>query len=95
MPSRYLTRPTSAFQRDVRSLTKRNPNLLIAIDEMERTLQEDPFNLTRQHQITKLVNVKVGNGQWRIRSGDYRLRYDIVGDEVIMYSFTHRKETYD
>lgn len=52
------------------------------------------LNMTRQHQITKLVNVKVGHGQCRIRSGEFRLRYDVVGNEVIMFSFTNSEETY-
>ncbi|MBI3961397.1 MAG: type II toxin-antitoxin system RelE/ParE family toxin [Deinococcus sp.] len=35
-----------------------------------------------------------GAAQWRIRAGDYRLRYDIVGSDVVLYSFRHRKEAY-
>ena len=39
-------------------------------------------------------DVPSGEGQYRIRIGDYRIRYDIIGTEVILYSFKHRKAAY-
>jgi mRNA-degrading endonuclease RelE of RelBE toxin-antitoxin system len=38
--------------------------------------------------------VKPGEGQWRIRWREYRLRYDILAGEVVLHSFRHRKESY-
>jgi mRNA-degrading endonuclease RelE of RelBE toxin-antitoxin system len=38
--------------------------------------------------------LKPGEGQWRIRWREYRLRYDIFGSEVVLHSFRHRKEAY-
>ena len=32
--------------------------------------------------------------QWRVRVGDYRVRYDIAGNDVVLYSFRHRREVY-
>ena len=34
---------------------------------------------------------KVG---WRIRVGDYRIRYDIEGDRVLLYRVRHRRDIY-
>jgi mRNA-degrading endonuclease RelE of RelBE toxin-antitoxin system len=40
----------------------------------------------------KLEAVKTG--QWRIRIGDYRVRYDVVGDDVAWHRIRHRKAIY-
>jgi len=47
-----------------------------------------------QHKIKKLAGLKTGEGQWRVRWRDYRLRYDIFGSEVVLHSFRHRKDAY-
>lgn len=44
--------------------------------------------------IRKLAGVGQGEGQWRIRVGNYRLRYDIIGSDVVLYSFRHRRDVY-
>jgi mRNA-degrading endonuclease RelE of RelBE toxin-antitoxin system len=49
-------------------------------------LAADPRNTSRQHNIKKLTGVELGDGQWRIRSGVYRLRYDIREDVVTLHS---------
>lgn len=85
---------TSSFERDVRTLTKRNFKLLSQIQSSFDILEEDPHNTSRHYPIKKLVGVKPGQGQWRIRLGNFRLRYDIVGADIILYSFKHRKEAY-
>ena len=91
-PFRVLTTP--AFEREFRKSSKRNPDLLTALDESLAILQEDPHNRSGQHQIKKLAGVKPGEGQWRLRWRDYRLRYDIFGEEVVLHSFRHRREAY-
>ena len=57
-------------------------------------LQTDPYERAREHDIRKLTGVGQGEGQWRIRVGDYRLRYDIIQRDVVLYSFRHRREAY-
>jgi len=83
-----------AFERDIRKILKRNPGLVPLLERLRAILREDPYNQTRQYDIKKLSDVPPGDGQWRIRAGDYRLRYDIVGNDVVLHSFRHRKEAY-
>ncbi len=64
------------------------------LERLRSTLRVDPYNRGRKHSIAKLTGVAEGEGQWRIRVGDYRLRYDIIGRDVVLYSFRHRREVY-
>jgi len=89
---RVLTTP--AFEREFRKSSKRNPALLMALEESLAILREDPHNRSGQYGIKKLAGLKPGEGQWRLRWRDYRVRYDIFGEEVVLHSFRHRKEAY-
>jgi len=64
------------------------------MEELLAILRRDPYNHNERHQIKKLTGYKAGEGQWRIRWKEYRLRYDILGRDVVLYSFRHRKEAY-
>ena len=57
-------------------------------------LEADPFNLEGRADIRKLVDIPPGEGQFRLRAGDYRLRYDVVGDDVILHSMRPRGKGY-
>jgi mRNA-degrading endonuclease RelE of RelBE toxin-antitoxin system len=94
MSDTFLVLTTPAFERDFRKASKTNSKLVGALEELIAALGEDPYNLSGRHAIKKLVNVKLGEGQWRIRWRDYRLRYDIVGREVVLHTFRHRKDAY-
>lgn len=94
MPQRFRVLVTPAFERTFRCIARRNPLFLSALEELKVILQEDPHNRSGQHAIKKLAGLRPSEGQWRIRWRDYRLRYDIFGDEVILYSFRHRREAY-
>jgi mRNA-degrading endonuclease RelE of RelBE toxin-antitoxin system len=85
---------TPPFERDFRKLSHGRPSLVEAVTEMQALLREDPHNRSGQHKIKKLAGYKTGEGQWRIRWKEYRLRYDIVGNDVVLYSFRHRKDAY-
>lgn len=89
---RVLTTP--AFEREYRALSRKHPSLIGALEELLEILGEDPHNRSGRHQIKKLAGLKAGEGQWRVRWRDYRLRYDIFGSEVVLHSFRHRKEAY-
>ena len=91
----FHVQTTSHFERDVRKLSRRNPQIVDLVDDLVYILKEDPANVSRRHKIRKLEGVKQGEGQWRIRQGDYRLRYDIIGIDVLLYSFRDRKDAYN
>lgn len=90
----FRTRSAPSFERDIRRLTKRNPSLLLKVEEAAAILRVDPYNTTGRYNIKKLNAVRPGEGQWRIRIADYRIRYDVFGSDVVLYSFRHRKEAY-
>jgi mRNA-degrading endonuclease RelE of RelBE toxin-antitoxin system len=94
MPDQYSVLTTPAFERDFRKASRGSAALLGALEELLAVLRNDPHNRTGQHNIKKLAGLKPGEGQWRIRWRDYRLRYDIFGEEVILHSFRHRREAY-
>ena len=54
----------------------------------------DPFNLSQAHNIKKLKDVAENDGQWRLRVGRYRIRYDIVGHTIVLHSIKHRRDAY-
>ena len=85
---------SSGFKRDLRLLTQKNEALLEDTKHALSILETDPLNLSRQYQITKLKGLKAGQGQWRIRVGGYRIRYDVIGQDVLLHSFKDRKDVY-
>jgi mRNA interferase RelE/StbE len=52
-----------------------------------KELEKNPFK-----NCTKLMAMSVG--QFRIRIGNYRIRYDVKEDVVRIHSIKHRKEVY-
>jgi mRNA-degrading endonuclease RelE of RelBE toxin-antitoxin system len=94
MASGFRITSTPAFERSARKLIRKTPRVEDAIEELSTVIEEDPLNLSRRHNIKKLTNVEAGDGQWRIRSGVYRLRYDVEGDTVTLHSINHRKDAY-
>jgi len=89
---RVLTTPS--FEREFRKVSRGDSELMGALEELVSVLSEDPHNRSGRHKIKKLAGLKTGEGQWRIRWRDYRLRYDIYGNDVVLHSFRHRKEAY-
>ncbi len=73
-------------------LTKRDLSVKQRLNRMVQILREDPYNLSRQHDIQKLTNEPIG--AWRIRIGKYRMRYDIEKDIVVIHDVFHRKKGY-
>jgi mRNA interferase RelE/StbE len=74
---------SNRFRRDLRRLDVQvHRRVLAALDE----LQANPY------QGQQLTEVSIG--QWRIRVGDYRIRYDIEGNRVLLYRVRHRKDIY-
>jgi len=86
--------PPPSFEREFRKLSQRNVKLLNVLEELITILAGEPHGRSGLHPIKKLEGLKQGEGQWRIRWREYRLRYDIFGNEVVLHSFRHRKEAY-
>jgi len=57
-------------------------------------LTEDPSEISRRHPIRKLTNVAAGAGQYRLRLGRFRFRYDIDGPNRTVYRSLRREDTY-
>jgi mRNA-degrading endonuclease RelE of RelBE toxin-antitoxin system len=85
---------TPGYERDFRAISRGRPAVAEAMEDLLAALRRDPYNRNGQHQIKKLTGCKAGEGPWRIRWKEYRLRYDIFGEDVVLYSFRHRKEAY-
>ena len=83
MPDPFRLIPTKTFLTDLRkipgSIQRRTESTI-------QKLGKDPF------RGRKLEAVEIG--QWRIRIGDYRFRYDIVGSDVVLHRICHRKDIY-
>jgi mRNA-degrading endonuclease RelE of RelBE toxin-antitoxin system len=63
-------------------------------EEMLAILEVDARNESLRHKIKKLQGNQEQEGQWRIRVGIYRLRYDVEDDKVMLRSINHRKDAY-
>lgn len=90
----YRVLSTSRFERDYKTLAKRSLQVISLVEAMVRILQQDPYNRSGRYGIKKLKGVKKGEGQWRIALGNYRLRYDIFKQDVVLYSCRLRREAY-
>ncbi len=81
MPVRFVVRLTPSFLRDLEALPRAiQANVLEAI----KRLESDPTG--PPPKIKKLKGK--GIGQWRIEARPYRVRYDIVGSDVVLYRST-------
>ena len=88
----FSVRTTPHFERLHRRLLGRNPQLTELLKEARRILQEDPYNRSRRYHIIKLEGVRPGEGQYRLRLGRFRIRYDISGQEVALHYIGLRRE---
>lgn len=73
----------------VRALRKLDPTARRRIQAAVELLADDP----RPPSATRLVG---GAGEWRIRTGDYRVLYEIEDDAllVLVIRVGHRREVY-
>jgi len=91
----FAVAAATSFERDFQKLAKRHESLLNAYERAVSTLKTDPYNRSRLHPIKKLTDVSPGNGQYRIRIGRWRFRYDIEGQTVrLQYCGLRREDTY-
>ena len=71
MTSRFVVRTTSAFDRSLRKLSSRHAELADLYADVLNILSTDPYNRSGTHSIKKLVDVRPGYGQYRIRAGRF------------------------
>jgi mRNA-degrading endonuclease RelE of RelBE toxin-antitoxin system len=87
MPARLVVRLTPSFQRDLDALPKASQaKVLEALGRLETNPSGPP------PKIKKLKGK--GVGQWRLEVWPYRVRYDIIGKDVVLYRVRHRREIY-
>ena len=72
-----------------RQLRKFDPDIRRRIQAVLELLAADP----RPPAATRLVG---GTGEWRVRTGDYRVMYEIQDDQlvVLVLRMGHRRELY-
>lgn len=87
MPARFAARLTPSFQRDLEQLPA--PIQAKVLEAIKR-LETNPFG--PPPKIKKLKGK--GIGQWRLEIWPYRVRYDTIKQEVVLYRVRHRKEIY-
>jgi mRNA-degrading endonuclease RelE of RelBE toxin-antitoxin system len=86
MTSLFAVRAVPQFDRLLRRLAQQHPELAGVFAEALTIVHTDPYNRSRQHDILKLKGVSLGEGgQYRLRRGRFRFRYDIEHREVILY----------
>ena len=75
-------KPTSV--KDLKKIDKKNQKVIInKIEKMSDNLTGD---------IKKLTNF---TPEYRLRIGDYRVLFEIEGNNIIIYRIKHRKESYN
>ncbi|MDO8575631.1 MAG: type II toxin-antitoxin system RelE/ParE family toxin [bacterium] len=82
------------FDKELRKSIKIHKDILKYYEKAITTLSIYPLNLSKAHDIKKLNGVKMWQGEWRIRIGNYRLRYDVKNLNVHLFSINHRKDIY-
>ncbi|MFC1751657.1 type II toxin-antitoxin system RelE/ParE family toxin [Patescibacteria group bacterium] len=94
MSAKFRVLTTPSFDRESKKLFKKNKKVADVFEKIVEILRNNPKNESRKYSIRKLTDVKHGEGQWRIRSGNYRFRYDISGKNVVLHSIRDRKDSY-
>jgi mRNA-degrading endonuclease RelE of RelBE toxin-antitoxin system len=90
MSAEFLVTTTSRFDRELKKLSQ--PAVAEAFRRVIEILKADPYNNGRQHPIKKLEGIAAGDGQYRIRCGRFRFRYDVGGQTVVLKACSLRRE---
>jgi mRNA-degrading endonuclease RelE of RelBE toxin-antitoxin system len=92
MPAGHHVETSSHFERDFRKLARRHPEVIEHFEHALGILATDPYNRTQSHPIKKLRGVPAGDGQYRLRFGRFRFRYDVVDRVVYLKAVALRSE---
>lgn len=82
----YRLVPSKVFLKDLKKLPA---DMKPKVEKALLELKKDPYS---GKNIRKLSSVDVG--VFRLRIGDWRLRYDVVGEEIRLHIIRHRKDVY-
>lgn len=93
MAAGFSVRTAPRFDRLAKALRRRDKEFTNRYREAIAILADDPYNHRGGHPIRKLVAVKPGEGQWRLRLGRWRFRYDIEDTEVVLCFCGRRDES--
>ena len=95
MTSGYTVTVSPHFERLAKRLIKQQPDFTKQFRRAIAILEADPYNHSRKHPIRKLTGEQPENGQWRLRLGLWRFRYDIIDQTVeLKYCGPRREDTY-
>ena len=87
MPGRFTVKLTPSFQKDLEALPRKEQDRIL---NGLKHLESEPFS---PPPLVKKLKGQ-GVGQWRLRVGVYRVRYDAVKQDVVLYRVRHRREIY-
>ena len=87
MPARFTVRLAPSFRRDLEDLPAAAQEKVL---EAIKRLEANPFG--PPPRIKKLKGK--GVGRWRLEVWPYRVRYDIIGQDLALYRVRHRKDIY-
>ena len=73
----------------LKDLKKIPPEHRSRVNKALMELKKDPFSA---RDLKKLANIEIG--RWRLRIGDYRLRYDIIDQKIQLHIIRHCKDAY-
>jgi mRNA-degrading endonuclease RelE of RelBE toxin-antitoxin system len=91
----YSVLTATHFDRLLKKLVPKHPELIERFEEAIEILASDPHNKSGKYPIKKLRGVFAGEGQYRLRSGRFRFHYDIAEREVVLlYCGLRREDTY-
>jgi len=85
MTARFAVVTTRQFDRESGKLLRSHPDFDEHLAYAIEVLSGDPYNISRQHPIKKLTAVPAGDGQYRLRSGRFRFRYDVDSKQQVVY----------
>jgi mRNA interferase RelE/StbE len=80
---KYTTELKPKAIKDLKSIPlKERGQILTRLELLEDNLQGDVKKLTNH------------NPEYRMRSGSYRILFEVEGDKIVVYRVLHRKEVY-
>ena len=91
--SNFTVHTTQVFEKMSKKIIRKDKELYKLIEETIDILEENPYG-ENSFKIKKLTDIKQDDGKWRIRFRDYRIRYDIIGRDVILHSIRNRRDSY-